>query len=241
MLSHRKPLATLLVALTWLTLASCHHSPNNSAQAANAGNNSSSLPDANGANNPPGQQAQSATPAQAQQPVQTLTVPAGTQVVVRLADPLSSSRNRRGDTFIATLDEPLIVDNYVVAPKDSKVVGRVVAARQSGHLKTPADLAITLTSLKIGNESYRIATTRYGRRAQGHAKHNAKWIAALAGGGALLGALVGHGKGAAIGAGVGAGAGTGAAYATGKKDIYFPAEMRVRFRLQQPLTVTEAG
>ncbi len=241
MFLYRKSLAALLVLLSGLTLASCHRSSNNSTQATNASNSSSPAAEANSANNPAGQQAEAQPPAQTQPAVQTLTVPAGTQVVVRLADTLSSARNRPGDKFIATLDEPLIVDNYIVAPKDAKVVGRVVAARESGHLKTPADLAITLTSLQIGNESYRIETTHYGRRAKGHAKHNAKWIGALAGGGALLGALIGHGKGAAIGAGIGAGAGTGTAYATGKKDIYFPAEMRVRFRLERPLNVTEAG
>ncbi len=200
------------------------------ANANNSPNDNANYPATNGGGN--------YSPA-AQQPP-SITIPAGTELVVRLDGSLSSVRNRRGDTFVATLAEPLIVDNYIVAPKDSKVIGRVVLARESGHLKTPADLAITLTSLELGKETYQIETTSYGRRAQGHAKHDAKWIAGLAGGGALLGALIGHGKGAAIGAGIGGGAGTATAYATGKKDIYFPAEMRVRFRLEQPVTV-QAG
>ncbi len=258
MAQSRKPLTALLVVFGTVLLilfgaallAHYRRSSNSLAQPAGSANssvgnadnssvaNADNAPTVNG-NNPPANGG-SYSPAE-QQPPPTITIPAGTELVVRLEDPLSSSRNRSGDTFLATLDEPLIVDNYIVAPKDSKLTGRVVAARESGHLKTPADLAITLTSLQVGNESYRIETTDYGRRAQGHAKHNAKWIAGLAGGGALLGALVGHGKGAAIGAGIGGGAGTATAYATGKKDIYFPAEMRVRFRLEQPVTVTQAG
>ncbi len=242
----------LLIVFGAALLAHYRKSSNSLAQAADSANSSvanadnsptadNSNPAAGNANNPP-QAGGSSTPAeQPPQPPPAVTIPAGTEIVVRLADSLSSARNRRGDTFLATLAEPLIVDNYVVAPKDSKLRGRVVAARESGHLKTPADLAITLTSLQVGGESYRIETTDYGRRARGHAKHDAKWIAGLAGGGALLGALIGHGKGAAIGAGIGGGAGTATAYATGKKDIYFPAELRVRFRLEQPVTVAQAG
>ncbi len=238
-------LVAWLALLSALFLGACHksaNSPPGSSQTAGANNTSAANnnnPQADNTNNPPGSTG-SYSPAEQQAPP-SVTIPAGTEIVVRLAGTLSSSRNRRGDTFLATLDEPLIVDNYIVAPRDSKLVGRVVAARESGHLKTPADLAITLTSLQVGGESYRIETTDYGRRARGHAKHNAKWIAGLAGGGALLGALIGHGKGAAIGAGIGGGAGTATAYATGKKDIYFPAEMRVRFRLEQPVTVAQAG
>ncbi len=249
MVQSRKRLAALLVLVGTVSLilfgaallAHYRRSSNSLAQAAGSANssvaNADNAPTVNG-NNPP---ANGATYSPAEQPPPGVTIPAGTEIVVRLADSLSSSRSRRGDTFLATLDEPLIVDNYMVAPKDSKLTGRVVAARESGHLKTPADLAITLTSLQVGNDSYRIETTDYGRRAPGHAKHDAKWIAGLAGGGALLGALIGHGKGAAIGAGIGGGAGTATAYATGKKDIYFPAEMRVHFRLEQPVTVMQAG
>ncbi|MBZ5565419.1 MAG: hypothetical protein LAP13_23725 [Acidobacteriia bacterium] len=257
MVQSRKPLAALLVVFGTVLLilfgaallAHYRRSSNSLAQPAGSANssvantdnssaaNADNSPTVNG-NNPP---ANGGSYSPAEQPPPTVTIPAGTEIVVRLEDSLSSSRNRRGDSFVASLAEPLIIDNYIVAPEDSKLTGRVVAARESGHLKTPADLAITLTSLELGNESYQIETTHYGRRAQGHAKHNAKWIAGLAGGGALLGALVGHGKGAAIGAGIGGGAGTATAYATGKKDIYFPAEMRVRFRLEQPVTVMQAG
>jgi hypothetical protein len=236
MASSRKSLAASAVLLSVLLFGSCHKATNSGTQAANTDNSQA-------ANNPSTAQGGSANNAQATNPPSPppVTISAGTELVVRLADSLSSARNRRGDTFLATLEEPVVVDGYVVAREDSKLTGRVVAARESGHLRTPARLAITLTYMELDGQSYPIETTDYARRARGHAKHNAKWIGALAGGGALLGALVGHGKGALIGAGIGAGAGTGTAYATGKKDIYFPSESRLRFRLERPVTVYFTG
>jgi hypothetical protein len=153
---------------------------------------------------------------------------------------LSSSGNHSGDSFQASIVEPVLVNGWVAVPNGSQVTGRVVAAQASGHLQTPAELGVTLTSLRVGGKTYDVRTSSYSRRGQSHTKHDAKWIAGLAGGGAFLGALVGRGKGAAIGAGLGGGAGTATAYATGEKDVYLPAETRLRFVLKQPVAVNLA-
>jgi hypothetical protein len=170
-----------------------------------------------------------------------ITIPSGTRLDVRLAESLSSSGNRSGDTFAATLDEPIVLDNLVAVPTGAKLTGRVTDATASGHLKTPAELALTLTSLEVGGKAYDISTSTYGRRGRSHKKHDAAWIGGASAGGALLGALAGGGKGAAIGAGIGAGGGTAAAYATGKKDIVLPAESIIRFNLHEPVTITKQG
>jgi hypothetical protein len=166
-------------------------------------------------------------------------VPKGASLEVRLDETLSSDNNSSGDTFDATLAAPVELESHVVIPKGAKVTGQVMEATPSGHLKTPAALAITLTGVEVNGESYDLATSTTARRAPSHKKHNAKWIAGGAAGGALLGALVGGGKGAAIGAGVGAGGGTAGAYATGKHEITFSSESLLRFRLEAPVTITE--
>lgn len=170
-----------------------------------------------------------------------ITIPSGTRLEVRLADRLSSDGSRSGDTFAATLDEPIVVNNQVLVPAGAKVTGQVTEATASGHLKTPAELALTLKSLEVGGKTYEISTSTFGSRARSHKKHDAAWIGGATAGGALLGALVGGGKGAAIGAGIGAGGGTAGAYATGKKDIVLPAESLIRFDLAEPVTVLKQG
>jgi hypothetical protein len=168
-----------------------------------------------------------------------LTVPQGTVLRVRLDDTLSSNNSRGGDTFAATLADPVAVGKKVVIPQGAKVVGQVVDATPSGHLKTPAALAVTVTSVEVDGKAYGLTTTTVGRRARSHKKHDAKWIAGGAAGGALLGALLGGGKGAAIGAGIGAGGGTAGAYTTGKKDVVLSSESLLRFQLEAPVTISK--
>lgn len=228
MCSVSKASVAVLTFVGAMFLASCHSSSGSATQAASSGNSDSA---------PTSTQSQQ----QAQPQPQPVTIPAGTLIDVRLVDSLSSSSNRSGDSFKATLDQPILVNGWEAVPRGATVTGRVVGARASGHLETPAELSITLASLDLNGQAYQIVTSDYSRRAQSHTKHDAKWIAGLAGGGTLLGALIGRGKGAAIGAGVGAGAGTATAYATGKKDIYLPSETRVRFILRERVTIYVMG
>jgi hypothetical protein len=170
-----------------------------------------------------------------------IVIPAQTVIGVRLLDSIGSARDNAGREFQATLAEPIVLNGRVVVPTGASVTGRVVSARPSGHLKTPPELAVTLTALQVGGKTYDIATSQRRWTGHSHKKHDAKWIGGSAGAGALIGALVGHGKGALIGAGIGAGAGTAGAYATGKKDIYLAPETRLSFELRQPVTLIPGG
>jgi hypothetical protein len=68
-------------------------------------------------------------------------------VVVRLQEALSSDRANPGDMFEATLAEPLVVDDLVIAERGAHASGRVVDAQRGARLWYPSTLELALTSV----------------------------------------------------------------------------------------------
>jgi hypothetical protein len=162
-------------------------------------------------------------------------IPSGTVVHVRLLDTLDTKRNRAGDRFTATLDEPLVSGNRVIVPKGTPFKGHIVQARQSGRFKGRAAMALSLDSFQLNGVTYPLDTTRSARASKGHKKRNWLWIGGGSGGGAAIGAIAGGGAGALIGAGAGAAAGTAGAAITGKRNLTIPVETRLAFTLRSPV------
>lgn len=169
-----------------------------------------------------------------------VTLAAGTMLPVRLIDSLDSERNQPGEAFYATLDQPLIVDGFVIAERGAKVEGRIAAAREAGRVKGLSQMALELTHIKTSDgQRIAVSTSTFEKEGEKSTKSDATKVAVGAGVGAALGAILGGGKGAAIGSAAGAGAGAGTVLATRGKPVQLPAESRITFSLKAPVTVTE--
>jgi hypothetical protein len=173
-------------------------------------------------------------------PPHTVTIPAGTSVFVRLGETLSTDKNQAGDTFAATLDQPLVVDGFVIAERGARVRGAVMESEKAGRVSGVSSLAVHLTRLRTSDgQDVTIQTEAFRKQGPTSKGEDAKKVGVGAAIGAAIGAIAGGGKGAAIGAGVGGAAGAGTVAATRGKPTELPVETRVTFRLQQPLTITE--
>jgi hypothetical protein len=156
----------------------------------------------------------------------------GTSVHVRLQETVDTRRNRAGDKFTATLDEPLVIGDRVVVPRGTPFNGHVVTSVESGRFKGRAALALSLDSFTMKNVTYAVNTNAPTRVSGNHKKRNWLFIGGGSGAGAAIGAAAGGGAGALIGAGAGAAAGTAGAAFTGKKDVSLPVESRLTFTLR---------
>jgi hypothetical protein len=169
----------------------------------------------------------------------TVSVPAGTELAVRLGAAIDTGSTPAGAEFEGTLANALTVNGTEVAPVGSSVAGKVTKVVSSGRLKTPAELSLVLTSLTLkGGNQVAISTSTWSMKGKSHAKRNIGMIGGGAGAGALIGAIAGGKKGAAIGGAVGAGAGTATAAATGKDEIVLAPETALSFKLASALEAT---
>ncbi|HZI56042.1 MAG TPA: hypothetical protein VFF39_04675 [Verrucomicrobiae bacterium] len=166
-----------------------------------------------------------------------ISVPTGTRLTVRTIDSIDSDRNRVGDKFAATLDQPLYVNELLVAPRGANVYGRLEEAKEAGHLAGKAQLRLSLTGIVVNGQTYALTTGDYALSGKSRSGDTAKKVGGGAALGAVIGAIAGGGKGAAIGAGVGAGAGTAVQVATQGDQVHVPSETLLEFALDQPVTL----
>ncbi len=170
-----------------------------------------------------------------------VTIPEGTAVTIRLIDPVDTAKNKEGDTFRASLESPIVIQDKTVVPKNSEVQARLVSAKSAGHFSGSSSIVLVVTRITVGNKTYDVQTGEFIKQGASRGKRTAVVVGGGAAAGALIGGLAGGGKGAAIGAAAGAGAGTGVQALTKGQQIQLPSETVLEFQLKAPLTVTPAS
>lgn len=168
-----------------------------------------------------------------------LTLDPGTFVTVRVDQFLSSDRNQAGDTFSATLAQPLVIEGIVVAQRGQTVGGRVTDAEKAGRVKGVSRLALTLTDLSlVDGHVMPIQTTLTNLKGPTSNGRDAAAIAGTTAFGAAVGAAAAWGTGAAIGAGAGLVASTvGVLVTRGRPTVIYP-ESLLTFRLSAPVVIS---
>ncbi len=164
-----------------------------------------------------------------------IIVPPDTKVTVRMIDAVNSQTARTGQTFRASLDEPIFVDGREAIPRGADVTTKLVEDVQSGRIEGRTVLTMALVSISVNGQP--VAVTSSDVRTES-ASRGARTAGTVGGGtalGAIVGALAGGGKGAAIGAASGATLGAGVEVLTQGQVVKIPSETRLTFRLQTPI------
>jgi hypothetical protein len=164
------------------------------------------------------------SPAPAAQP-QTVNLPAGTTLLVRMMDSVSS-RNAPGANFTTKLEYDLGTDGTGVVKGGTIIYGRVQSSTEAGRAVGRSTLDLRLTQMVVGGKPVPIVTSGYQQAGQASIAKAAKGAAA----GAAIGAIAGNaGKGAAIGA-------TAGALTRGQTITVTPGTL-LEFTLMQPVTL----
>jgi hypothetical protein len=174
-------------------------------------------------------------------PPEPIVVPAGTALTVTTDQALSSKSSKAGQTFLATVAQPVTVHGQTAIPKGSSVTGTVITAKEKGKIKGEGQLGIALTSVTIHGKNYPIQTGTLDNTEKGKGKRTAATTGGGAAGGALIGGLAGGGKGAGIGALVGAAGGFIGGAVTGNKQVEIPAETALTFTFSHSLILPPRG
>jgi TolA-binding protein len=158
-------------------------------------------------------------------------IPVGTELDVRLQDPLSSKTNVVEDRFRATTAVDLTLGDRMLIPAGSEVRGVVSSVDKAGRLDRKAQMTLSFDQITIDGRDYPIQGLVVDAIEGEGIKGDVAKIGAGAGVGAIIGGILGGGKGALAGVLIGGG---GIAAATPGKDVELAPGTVLRVRLDQP-------
>ena len=179
----------------------------------------------------------SSTPAvkSTQPPPGETLVPAGTMLTVRMIDSVDSQKAKLGDTFKASIDEPVAADGRTVIPRGADAIVKLVEDKQSGKLTGKTELTLDMVAVQVDGMMVDVKTSEVKQASSSRTARSAKVVGGTAALGAIIGGIAGGGTGAAIGAGSGAAVGTAAQVFTKGQRVVIPSEARLSFPLQDAI------
>jgi hypothetical protein len=174
--------------------------------------------------------------------VHMVGIPAGTELTLALDTTLSSETSTAGDTFTATVVEPIVMDNREVIPAGSTIEGRVTDATPAKRGAGEARLALSINALRLASGYHTNIVGSFQEISESKKGRNAAVIGGSAAGGALLGRILGKDtKGAVIGAIVGGGIGTAVLVGRDREQAVIPQDTPFGIRLEEAIQVPHQG
>lgn len=197
---------------------------------------------------------QPSQPAPAKNSSRTVTIPAGTRVLLYLKSPIDTKSARVGDGVYCQTSFPVTQDNVVVIPAGTYVKGEIAHVERAGRIKGRAQILFHFNTMifpngytvdlpgalksEPGATNSSISDEEGTVRANGQKGKDAGTVAKTGATGAVVGTVAtGTAKGAGIGGLAGAAAGLGQVLFTRGQDVRIAQGTSLEMVLQRPLTV----
>jgi hypothetical protein len=165
-----------------------------------------------------------APPPSAEGPV---TLPAGTTLMVKLTDKVSTASYKKGTTFTAALDNAVVFNGQTVVPAGAKMYGTVIESR-GGRVIGGSKIVIQFNQISVNGQLVQVAIDPIGGEA------GKGGTMKMVGAGALVGAAFGGSSGAGKGAAIAGGA---ALLSARGNHIEIPAGTIAQVVLAQPAQI----
>jgi hypothetical protein len=186
----------------------------------------------------------------------TVTIPAGTRVLMVLKSPLHTTSGTAGSGLYLETLYPVVQSNGVVIPSHTLVQGTVEANERPGHLKRTSEFRFHFTTLIFPNNlvmpingvlqsipGARNIRTRSDDRTLKPVDQTEKVVTPVVAstvGGAIIGSHRAFGIGLWPGAGLGAALGLGAVLVKRGDEILLPQGTNVEMVLQSPFSLDQS-
>jgi hypothetical protein len=163
-------------------------------------------------------------------PADARTLPNGSVVNARLDNEIGTKVSKVGDTFSATVTDPVVAQNGVtVVPAGAKLFGKVTGVDNSDHPGETAAIKVDFEQLSINGRSYpfdaKVTATNLQSRGGDSRSETIKKAGVGAAAGAVIGAVLSGGDldKILLGGALGAAAGTVISLGTGDVEAVLPA------------------
>jgi len=161
-------------------------------------------------------------------------IPVGTEIDVRLLDPLSSGRNQVEDRFRATTIVDLRMGDRILIPAGSEMRGVIMSLEKAGRVDRKGNMTLAFDQITVDGTRYAMHGT-VTKAFEGEMKGEVGKLGVGAAAGAIIGGIIGGAKGAVAGVLIGGG---GVAAATPGSEAELAPGTILRVRLDQPPPVT---